>query len=302
MPKQPRLAKKPAQRRGQTRAHETSRAAATAAGRKAAGKKPKLTAKTADKHLLYEASVQDPPQDVHFIDRVFRKERKRTPLVLREDFCGTGNMSAHWAKSHPERQAIGLDLHAPTMAWGRKHHITPMGEDGARVQLRRQNVLEPTRERADAVCAFNFSYCCFLSRAEMLRYARAVRKSLTRDGIFFLDIHGGTECLEEMEETTKHKGFTYVWDQGPFDAITGCTTRYIHFRFPDGTELKRAFGYAWRSWNLPELRDILLEAGFSRVDVYWEGTDADGEGNGVFRRRRSAENELSWIAYIVALA
>lgn len=264
-------------------------------------KKVRLTAKTADKHLLYEASVQDPPQDVTFIDRVFRQERGRKPMLLREDFCGTGYMSATWAQSHPKRQAIGLDLHGPTMAWGRKRHLDPMGKDAARVQLRQQNVLEVTREKADAICAFNFSYCCFLQRAQMLAYAKAVYKSLKKDGIYFMDIHGGTECLEEMEETTKHRGFTYVWDQGPFDAISGCTTRYIHFRFPDGTQLKKAFGYAWRSWNLPELRDILVEAGFARVDIYWEGVDADNEGNGKFRRRKSAENELSWIAYIVAV-
>lgn len=261
----------------------------------------RLTAKTADKHLLYEASVQDPPQDVTFIDRVYRGERGRRPMRLREDFCGTGYMSATWAKSHPQRRALGLDLHAPTMAWGKKRHIAPMGPDASRVELRQQDVLQVTREKSDVVCAFNFSYCCFLRREQMLQYVTAVRKSLRPDGIYFMDIHGGTECLEEMEETTKHRGFTYVWDQGPFDAISGCTTRYIHFRFPDGTELKRAFGYAWRSWNLPELRDILLEAGFSRVDVYWEGVDADGEGNGKFRRRKGAENELSWIAYIVAI-
>lgn len=262
----------------------------------------KLTAKTADKHVLYEKSVQDPPQDVRFIERVYQKERGRKPTLLREDFCGTGYMCATWVKSHPERRAIGLDLDAPTLAWGKAHHLVPLGKDAERVDLRRQNVLDPIPEKVDVTCAFNFSYCCFLERQQMLAYVRAVRASLKKDGIFFMDIHGGTECLEEMEETTKHKGFTYVWDQGPFDAITGCTTRYIHFRFPDGSEIKKAFGYAWRSWTLPELRDILQEAGYSRVDVYWEGADANGEGNGVFRKRASAENELSWIAYIVAMA
>jgi hypothetical protein len=34
--------------------------------------------------------------------------------------------------------------------------------------------------------------------------------------------------------------------------------------------------------------------------VYWEGTDADGEGSGVFRPKTVVENDAAWVAYIVA--
>lgn len=261
-----------------------------------------LTAKTADKHLLYEQSVQHPPSDVAFIKRVFKKERGKDAMLLREDFCGTGYLCAEWVKSHPQRKAIGLDLDTPTIAWGQKRHIDPLGKRAKDVSLREGNVLDGCREKPDVITAFNFSYCCLLTRPEMLAYMKKARKNLSKDGIFFLDIHGGPECTEEMEETTRHKDFTYVWDQGPYDAITNLCMRHIHFRFKDGTELTRAFSYWWRPWNLCELRDILMEAGFSGVDVYWEGTDDKGRGNGQFRKRKSAENELSWIAYIVALA
>ena len=36
----------------------------------------------------------------------------------------------------------------------------------------------------------------------------------------------------------------------------------------------------WRHYSLPELRDVLLEAGFASVDAYWEGTDATGRAGG----------------------
>ena len=76
----------------------------------------------------------------------------------------------------------------------------------------------------------------------------------------------------------------------------------IHFRFKDGSALSRAFQYDWRLWTLPEIRELLIEAGFERADVYWEGTDKEtGEGTDVYRRREHAESDPAWIAYVVGV-
>lgn len=264
-------------------------------------KKEKLTAKTADKFRLYEASVQDTDADITFIERIFRKEFKRAPETLREDFCGTAKLCADWVRRGKTRVATGLDLHQPTMNWGKRHHLEPLGEDAQRVHLLRRNVLEGIEKPVDVAVAFNFSYCVFKQRQTLLAYMKRIRHDLKREGLFFMDIHGGTESFEELEEATRHPGFSYVWDQAPYDAINGYAKRYIHFRFPDKTSLERAFVYDWRLWTLPEIKDLLEEAGFSRVDVYWEGADADGSGDGHFKKTRRADNELSWIAYIVAV-
>ena len=70
----------------------------------------------------------------------------------------------------------------------------------------------------------------------------------------------------------------------------------------DGTRLRRAFSYDWRFWTLPELRELLEEAGFSSVEVYVEGWDEDDEeGDGVYRRRTFFENQEGWVANIVGL-
>jgi hypothetical protein len=53
-------------------------------------------------------------------------------------------------------------------------------------------------------------------------------------------------------------------------------------------------------YTAPELKDILLEAGFRKVTVYWEGEDEEGEGNGIFTPDEKGEADLAWIAYIVA--
>ena len=58
---------------------------------------------------------------------------------------------------------------------------------------------------------------------------------------------------------------------------------HIHFSFPDGSKIKKAFTYDWRLWTLPEIRELLLEAGFQRATVYWEGTNEETEeGDGEF--------------------
>jgi len=75
---------------------------------------------------------------------------------------------------------------------------------------------------------------------------------------------------------------------------------HIHFRFEDKSWLRKAFTYDWRMWTLPELQELMTEAGFSNVQVYWEGTDEDtGEGNGDYYPTNIGDDDPSWIVYIV---
>ena len=46
--------------------------------------------------------------------------------------------------------------------------------------------------------------------------------------------------------------------------------------------------------------ELLLEAGFRKATVYWEGEDEDGEGNGEFTPDEKGAADLAWIAYIIA--
>ena len=66
--------------------------------------------------------------------------------------------------------------------------------------------------------------------------------------------------------------------------------------------MRKAFTYDWRLWTIPEMTDILLEAGFKDVQIYWEGTDrSTGEGNGIFRRSRRGDDSEAYVSYIVAV-
>jgi len=259
-------------------------------------------AELADPHALYEASVQAPEGDIEFILRVFRRHFRRVPVTLREDFCGTAYLASSWIEGGSRRKSIGVDLDEATLEWGRRRHIESMAPAmRRRIRLLQADVREVTRPRVDVVCALNFSYCTFKSRPELGTYLRAVHSSLGEQGLFVCELYGGTEAVVPIEERREVDDFVYVWDQESYDAITHETRCHIHFEFPDGSKLEKAFTYDWRLWTIPEVRELLAEAGFRRSEVFWEQTDEEGEGTGEFERTESEENQEGFIAYIVGV-
>ncbi len=265
---------------------------------------PALTAATADKYQLYQWSVQSPDNDVAWFARVYKRRRGQQALHLREDFCGTGVLAATWVARGPQYTADGYDIDPEPIDWGLDHNVDPLGDDGERVHfyLDDARARSQPRRKPDIRAALNFSYWIFQERTELLDYFRKAYRDLNADGLFVLDTYGGPEAYHELEEAREiEQGFTYVWEQASYQPVTGNYRTYIHFRFPDGSEMKRAFRYNWRLWTLPELCDLLTEAGFSQVETYWEGTAENGtDGNGVYRRSPKGENCLAWVTYVMA--
>jgi SAM-dependent methyltransferase len=269
------------------------------ARRKRSARSSKFTARTADKHVLYQLSVQAPETEVDFLTTWFKNLRGRKPLSLREDFCGSAILCATWVKSDADRTATGIDIDRRVLAWGKEHNVAPLGDAQDRVTLLRQDVRAPVKQKHDIICAFNFSYWIFKTRDDMRAYFEHVRRGLGKGGVFFLDAYGGWESHQPMKERRRIKGgFYYIWDQNTFDAITHDVTNYIHFEFQDGTKMPKAFRYDWRFWSLPELQELLREAGFSKVQVYWDTSDDPAED--VYRLRTRAPNQPGWLAYLVA--
>lgn len=266
-------------------------------------KRTRFTAATADRHVLYGLSVQNVESEIDFVDDTYKELRGRRASRLREDFCGTASTSCEWIKRRRTNTAVGLDTCRDTLDWGLAHNVAALTPAQAkRITLLQRDVLTPGRGAGnmDTVLAMNFSYWTFNTRALMIQYFSAVRKSLAEGGLFILDFYGGYESRKEMRERKDMGSFTYVWDQHQYNPITGSMTCYIHFHFPDGSKMKRAFEYHWRLWDLPELREVLADAGFARTTVYWEGTDEDGEGDGNFEPSEQGEADPAFVAYIVA--
>ncbi len=266
--------------------------------------KNKYTAKTADKYELYQLSVQSADADIDFLVDTYRSERHKRPRHFREDFSGTCLLTATWVERRKTHTAEAYDIDPEPLKWGKKNNLKPLGKAAKRAKQFVADVREPSAEAPDVRCAQNFSYWVFKTRTTMLDYFSKVYEDLAPDGIFVIDLHGGPECQQIVEEETEmvDEGFTYVWDQDSFRPISGEATLYIHFRFPDGSELSKAFSYDWRVWGLPELKEILYDAGFPVVHCFWEGTDEDGEsGNGIFEKEDQGEECDSFVAYLVAL-
>jgi SAM-dependent methyltransferase len=252
--------------------------------------------------VLYQRAVQAPEADARFYDRWFQRYAGRPLRVLREDFCGTAVLACHHVKRHRDNRALGVDLHWPTLAWGRIHNVRPLLDDEQRTRLTllQQNVLDVRRPLADAILALNFSYSVFKQRAQLLAYLKNCHRSLRKGGVLFLDAWGGPDVLQRKTDKTRHRGFVYEWEQRAYDPISHDIVCAIHFAFPDGSRLRDAFVYEWRLWTLAELRELFAEAGFAKIDVLWEGTDhKTGGGNGVFRKTVRGGMDEAWIAIVV---
>lgn len=264
----------------------------------------------ADRHDLYQRAVQSPDAEIDFVDDTFKSLRGRRAAVLREDFGGTAYTSCEWVRRRPSNLAYAVDLDQPTLDWGAAHNLSKLRPAARRrLTLLNADVLEVRTPRApEIVLAMNFSYFIFKQRDLLRTYFHKVRQDLAPAGLFMLDAYGGSDAFKELKEKRPIKKgppaigpFTYVWDQARYDPITGHTTCHIHFHLRDGSKITRAFTYDWRLWTLPELQEILAEAGFKNTTVYWEGTDPKtNEGTGDFQPAQHGEADLGWICYLVA--
>ena len=254
------------------------------------------------KYDFYERSVQNAEGEVAFMHDEFKRFHGRSPFTLREDFCGTGAISCSWVEQDKSCEAYGVDLDPEPIEMGKKRHYAKLTKSQqARMHYREENVLKTKAPKVDVICAFNFSYWIFKSRKQLLQYFKTVRKSLNKQGIFYLDIFAGPESQKLVTDTKKLDGLTYYWECQHFNPFTHDCTFAIHFRDAKGKKHENVFTYHWRMWMMPELRDILAEAGFSKTVAYWEGEDGDGGGNGEFSPAEDVENCDAWVSYIAAL-
>ncbi len=266
----------------------------------------------ADRYALYQAAVQNPALEVALFEQFYREAygARARPLTLREDFCGTAYLATTWAASHPRRRAVGIDLDPEPLAWGEAHNLACAGPSVLqRVRLLQGDVREVVSAPAHIVCALNFSYCLFRRREDLLAYLRHARRMVDpRRGLLVLDLLGGTATWDVAEDVRELEDVPalYIWEQETFDVLSHRMRAHIHFEFLDGSRLDRAFTYDWRLWTLPELTDLLHEAGFREVrhynEVFVEGEDEEYlEPTGEYERVTEMDNQEAWVVYIVAL-
>ncbi len=215
-----------------------------------------------DKYKLYSQAVQSADGDVEFFANTYKELRGRAGRVLREDFCGTFMLSCEWVKMHRENRAYGIDIDREPIDYGNKNYLPKLSESQqSRLSIIEKSVLDNSLPRVDISVAMNFSYFLFKERNLLKAYFTNVYEHLHRDGIFILDIFGGTQCHQAIQDRTEKGKFVYYWDQKGFDPITGYADFSIHFKVGK-KKYNDVFTYDWRMWSIPEVRDILLEVGF----------------------------------------
>ena len=279
--------------------------------RRAAAQMPRPVA---DRHLLYTPAVQHVDHDLDALEQIYRRRNGRSPRRVREDFCGTAALACEWVRRGPRRVAWGVDLDAPTLRWARERRLPALGAAAKRVTLLRGDVRRVITPRVDLVLALNFSYWVFHERAALVDYFRAARRALARGGLFCLDLFGGsdaTRMLVEKRQVPASRGpggerippFRYEWEQADFNPVDHRIVCHISFRLRDRRRMRRAFTYDWRMWTLPEIRDALAEAGFRESIVYLQDWDDEAhEALGSYSARRRFENQLTWLAFVAAVA
>ena len=132
-------------------------------------------AQVADRHELYQESVQDSEFELDFVQDTYKDIRRRKPVVLREDFAGTARSACVWTKRGKNNQAYAVDFDQEVLDWGHKHNYMKLKpKQRERVELIKADVLKVKTPKVDVCLAFNFSYWILQNRKDLKSYFRSV--------------------------------------------------------------------------------------------------------------------------------
>lgn len=259
-----------------------------------------------DKYFLYTHSVQGAEHDAELLWKILRTcsdgNLPKNP-TLQEDFCATAMLCYEWAKLGPNHRATGIDLDSAALSWGAEHHADSLSKAQlANVEMIHGDVLDNHNVRSNVICALNFSYFFIKERERLKEYFVASRKALAKNGLLILDAFGGPDYLVSHinQRRNKEEKFNFWWEIETFDAINNQIKCHLHFQRDGESRKNRVFSYDWRLWSIPELTDILHEAGFKNVQYWAEGLTSKGNGNGKFKPIHSEKDCRTWITYLIA--
>ncbi len=255
-----------------------------------------------DRFELYEQAAQTPELQAKFLRALIEDESPRE-LTLGEDFCGAGAVSRAWLALDPQHRAVCVDHDDEPL-----QRLAKLAGPEPRLTAHRADV-QDVCDPADLIAVLNFSICELQSRETLLAYLRHARARLTATpdsaGILALDIYGGVDAFALGEsEIELRNGVRYVWEQREADPMTAQVVNAMHFHPEHGPALMDAFVYHWRLWSVPELRDAMTEAGFTRIEIHDRFGDAVDDDGKLFLRPIESADDLdeNFVVYVVARA
>lgn len=265
-----------------------------------------------NRYDLYTLCAQNPERDARALHAIYRDGAQDRPVAsptLGEDFCAAAAICRAWCKVYPRARAVGVDRDPEALAHSKPH---------PRVRLVCADVARAT-PKVDLIGALNFSICEIHRRASLVKYLRHARSRLRVRGSFICDVYSGADAfatgvIRQRVVGPRAEQITYRWEQRTADPVTGRVTNAMHFdvapapkvarggrssragRAANGAKTLRfhdAFVYDWRLWGLPELSDAMLEAGYSRVEVYPRTADAVDQHGELYLSPVRSPGELS---------
>lgn len=274
---------------------------------------------TIDPLACYLRAVQHPASEIGFLYKAYMTHRDQTPAKLKEDFAGTAAIATTWVAYHDANTAVAVELDRPTVQWARHRAVFALPEEAlTRLSIIQADVKLVEEPRVDIVAAMNFSLFGYHDRDSLRAYFKTALSSLLPNGVLVFDVFGGPGAMRPGTQSrpvppAMHfgddqdasddlpEGLTYHWEQRSYDALTGKIDCRIHFGIDDRIVAPDAFVYDWRLWTLPELIELLGEAGFTGVAIWCDEVDEEtGEADGTYEPVDDIPAREDWVAYVVA--
>ncbi|MFA6508782.1 MAG: class I SAM-dependent methyltransferase [Treponemataceae bacterium] len=197
-------------------------------------------------------------------------DRARSVPCALDLCCGTGRISIELALRG--WQTVGVDITASYLAAARES----ADDEGVALELIEQDVRRFVRPAAfDVALNLYVSFGYFDNAADDALLARNALKSLRPHGCFIIETLGKEIAVREFTdgEWFERGGYTVLTEFSVVDSWAALRNRWILLK--DGERFDRSFDQ--RLYSGTELRRLLLDAGFSSVELYgeWDGEPYD---------------------------
>lgn len=184
--------------------------------------------------------------------------------------CGMGRIAVELASRG--WKTTGVDITASYLDAARES----AEDEGVEIEFLREDVRRFVRPRSfDAALNLYVSFGYFDDPADDLRMARNARESLSPGGCFIIETLGKETAVRDFTdgEWFERGGCTVLTEFSVVDSWAALRNRWILLK--DGERFERSFDQ--RLYAGTELRRLLLDAGFSAVELYgdWNGSPYD---------------------------
>jgi SAM-dependent methyltransferase len=195
--------------------------------------------------------------------------RPESPAVL-DLCCGTGRITSELARRG--FAATGVDITGSYLAAARDD----ASYEGLDIEFVQQDVRRFKKKEAfgTAVNLYN-SFGYFEDPADDLLFAKNAFYSLKPGGAFIIEVLGKEIAVRDFTEAEwfERAGFTVLTESAPVDSWASMWNRWILIK--DGKRTEKVF--IQRLYAASELRRLLEDAGFGRVEIYgaWDESPYD---------------------------